>query len=434
MGSESNLTQMDNGSRDAILDSIADGVFTEEITGIKGENAVGRYCFEVFKASICEGGCVLRKTLETGKPSVHQAAYIIKKDGKRIPISISTAELRDSTGQVVGGVETFRDLSVVEALRKELKKRFSFGDIVAKNKKIHGILKILPQVALSDATVLIQGESGTGKELFARAIHSQSHRKEGPLINLNCAALPDTLLESELFGHVAGAFTDARRNRPGRFADGGTIFLDEIGDISPALQVRLLRVIQEKTFEPLGGTETKKVNVRVVAASNRNLSEMVEAGQFREDLFYRLNVVSLKIPPLRERRDDIPLLVEYFIDHFNQLKGKEISHMERQAMGILMKHLFPGNVRELINIVEHAFVLCPGGALLVEHLPEYLQPEDPLESKGPIRTFRHAEADLIQDVLSRHKFNRAKAAEELGIHKTTLWRKMKKLGISSEGH
>jgi len=433
------------GWRDAILDSIADGVFTvdedwkityfnraaEEITGIKREDALGRYCFEVFKANICEDDCCLRQTLETGKPNVHKTAYIIRHDGKRIPISISTAVLRDQAGKIVGGVETFRNLTVIEALRKELKQRSSFGDIVSKNARIHEILSILPQVALSDATVLVQGETGTGKELFARAIHTSSPRKRGPFVTINCGALPDTLLESELFGHVAGAFTDARRDRAGRFAlaDRGTIFLDEVGDVSPALQVRLLRVLQEKTFEPLGSAQTQKVDVRVIAATNKKLTDLINEGTFREDLYYRLNVVSLNIPPLRERRDDIPLLVDHFIDHFNRLQGKEVSHMDRHALAILMRHPFPGNVRELLNIVEHAFVLCARGALLPEHLPDNLHPQELPKPAASAQTLEHVEGELIREALSRNRFNRAATAAELGIHKTSLWRKMKKLGL-----
>ena len=250
-------------------------------------------------------------------------------------------------------------------------------------------------------------------------------------MTINCGALPDTLLESELFGHVAGAFTDARRDRAGRFAlaDRGTIFLDEVGDVSPALQVRLLRVLQEKTFEPLGSAQTQKVDVRVIAATNKKLTDLINEGTFREDLYYRLNVVSLNIPPLRERRDDIPLLVDHFIDHFNRLQGKEVSHMDRHALAILMGHPFPGNVRELLNIVEHAFVLCAGGALLPEHLPDNLHPQELPKQAASAQTLEHVEGELIREALSRNRFNRAATAAELGIHKTTLWRKMKKLGL-----
>jgi len=434
--------------RDSILDSIADGVFTvdrdwkityfnraaEEITGISREEALGKPCYAVFKASICEEGCCLRETLKTGEPGLHKAAYIIRHDGTRLPISISTAVLKDDLGNTVGGVETFRNLSVLETLRKELEQRYTFHDIVSKNKKMQELFDVLPQVALSDATVLIEGESGTGKELFARAIHDLSHRREGPLVTVNCAALPDTLLESELFGHKAGAFTGAAADHRGRFslADSGTIFLDEIGDVSPALQVRLLRVLQEKTFEPLGSTKTEKVDVRAIAATNHNLKKLVSDGIFREDLFYRINVVSLSIPPLRKRQEDIPLLVEHFIDHFNRLQGKEIAHVAPETLNILMNHKFPGNVRELMNIIEHAFVLCPGGVLLPEHLPDPLRPEGAARHKASPLSLSDLEAELIREALAKNDNNRAATARQLGIHKTTLWRKMKKLGIDSD--
>jgi PAS domain S-box-containing protein len=434
--------------RDSILDSIADGVFTvdrdwkiayfnraaEEITGIPREEAVGRHCFEVFRASICEEGCCLRETLKSGKPGLHQAAYIIRHDGKRLPISISTAVLKDEKGKTVGGVETFRNLSDLETLRKELKQRYTFQDIVSKNKKMQELFDVLPQVAVSDATVLVEGESGTGKELFARAIHDLSHRSNGPLVTVNCGALPDTLLESELFGHKAGAFTGAGADHRGRFslADSGTIFLDEIGDVSPALQVRLLRVLQEKTFEPLGGTRTLKVDVRIIAASNQNLNKLVSAGTFREDLYYRINVVTLKIPPLRDRREDIPLLLEHFIDRFNRLQGKEVAGVAPETLNILMNQKFPGNVRELMNIIEHAFVLCPGGVLLPEHLPDPLRPGESARRKTSPLSLSDLEAELIREALAQNGYNRSATARQLGIHKTTLWRKMKSLGINPD--
>ena len=433
--------------QETILESVADGVFTvdrnfrityfnraaEAITGIPRDEALGRHCWEVFRADVCENRCYLRSSLRSGSPGVHKSAYIVDRAGQRLPISISTAPLRNEAGELVGGVETFRSLAEVEALRKEITQRFTFGDIVSKNKTMLELLDILPRVALSDATVLIEGPSGTGKELIARALHQLSQRANGPLVIVNCAALPDTLLESELFGHVAGAFTGAHSDRPGRFqaADGGTLFLDEIGDISPALQVRLLRVLQEHTFEPLGASETVRVDVRVLAASNQHLEDLIAAGRFREDLYYRLNVMTLSIPALAERREDIPLLVEHFIDHFNKVHGKEISHMAPDALARLMNHPFAGNVRELRNIVEHAFVLCPGGVLLSEHLPEPLRPA--AVGSGPERpaggSLQEFEARMLWEALARNDFNRGRTADQLGVHKTTLWRKMKKYGI-----
>ena len=374
-----------------ILDSIADGVFTvdsewkitsfnraaEKITGIDKDEALGRHCWEVFRASICEQRCSLRHTLETGQPIVNQSIFIVNSEGERIPISISTAILKDEKGRVIGGVETFRDLSVVEELRKELSGRHSFLDIISKNKEMQRLFGILEQISNSDATVLLEGESGTGKELFAKAIHSLSPRKKFPMITINCGSLPDTLLESELFGYKAGAFTDAKRDKPGRLtlAKKGTVFLDEIGDISPALQVRLLRVLQDRIYEPLGSTASEKADVRVVVATNRNLEKLVDDGTFREDLYYRINVVKLILPPLRKRKEDIPLLAEHFLRKFGRLSGKEIQGLSPEVFPILMSHDFPGNVRELENIIEYATVVCKDHWIGIEHLPEYLNQE-----------------------------------------------------------
>ena len=430
---------------DIILDSIADGVFTvgldwritsfnraaERITGIPREEAVGRICAEVFKATICETACVLRRTMETGEPIVNEEIAIVRSDGAPVPISISTALLKDEQGEIVGGVETFRDLSAIEELKKELTGSHTFADIVSKNHQMLRLFDIMPEIAMSESTVLIEGESGTGKELFARAIHSLSPRCEGPLVTVNCGALPDTLLEAELFGYKAGAFTDARRDKPGRFAmaEGGTIFLDEIGDVSPAMQVRLLRVLQERVYEPLGGTESVKANVRIITATNRDLDRLVRKGDFRQDLYYRINVVRLRVPPLRGRREDIPLLVDHFIAHFNRLKGKSITGVSPDVMAVLMQHDFPGNVRELENIIEHAFVLCRGGVIHAIHLPEHLRPERGEEGIAETKSLDELEARFIVEALRRNDWNRLATARDLGIHKTTLWRKIKRLGI-----
>ncbi len=427
-----------------ILDSIADGVFTvdrewrissfnraaEEITGILKEEAVGQRCCDVFHASICETNCALRETFETGRSVVNRAIYVIDADGERVPISISTAVLKDKNGNTIGGVETFRDLSAIEELRRELEKKYSFNDIVSKSDKMLQLFKILPSIAQSDSTVLIEGESGTGKELVARALHDLSHRKDGPIVAVNCGALPDTLLESELFGYKAGAFTDARKDKPGRFAmaDAGTIFLDEIADISPALQVRLLRVIQERTYEPLGATESVPADIRVVVATNRDLEKLVRKGEFRQDLYYRINVVRIMLPPLRERKEDIPLLIDHFIRRFNNLKKKHISDISPDALAVLMGYDYPGNIRELENIIEHAFVLCQGTVISIDNLPENVRPKE-VKPVAELTSIDDLEAVFITRVLRRNNFSRKKTAEELGMHKTTLWRKMKKLGI-----
>ncbi|MEN6475084.1 MAG: sigma 54-interacting transcriptional regulator [Syntrophaceae bacterium] len=431
----------------AILESISDGVFTvdaawritsfnraaEEITGIPRREAIGRPCSEVFRASMCETECALRRTMETGAPVINHSAFIVDGQGHRIPVSVSTALLKDESGRVMGGAETFRDLSVVEELKRELEGRFQMGDLLSRSPLMRRIFDILPQVASSGSTVLLLGETGTGKELLARAIHGMSHRAEQPFIAVNCGALPDTLLESELFGYKAGAFTGANKDKPGRFAlaEGGTIFLDEIGEVSPALQVRLLRVLQERTYEPLGATKPLKADARVIVASNRDLAQLVKKGAFREDLFYRINVVKLVLPPLRKRREDIPLLVEHFIERFNRTQGKRITGVSTEVMAFLMAHDWPGNVRELENLIEHAFVLCDKGRIELKSLPEDIIAHAPLTSTrgGMSDTRRSVEAHAIREALQRSHGNRRAAARELGIHKSTLFRKLKSLGI-----
>lgn len=433
--------------QEVILDSVADGVFTvddqwritsfnraaERVTGVSRAEAVGRRCCDVFRASICENACALKRTLETGSSTIHKAIYIIDAQGQRIPISISTAILKDAQGNVIGGVETFRDLSQVEALRKQLQASYSFADIVGRSAPMRKLFEILPTIAESDSTVLIEGESGTGKELVARAIHNLSPRRRRRLVAVNCGALPDTLLESELFGYKAGAFTDARRDKAGRFAlaEGGTIFLDEVGDVSPAMQSRLLRVLQERVYEPLGSVDSHKADVRVIAATNRNMEQLVAAGSFREDLFYRLNVIRLRLPPLRERREDIPLLVEHLIAKYNRLKGKDIAGFSSEAMGLVLAHDYPGNIRELENVVEYAFALCLGGMIEIRHLPAALaNTAGPLPSMPDARqTLKGIEASFLTDLIHRHKGNRTAAARELGVHPSTLFRKIKALGV-----
>jgi PAS domain S-box-containing protein len=431
--------------QDIILDSINEGVFTvdrnwrvtsfnraaERITGIARRNVLGRMCSDVFHANICEKNCVLKRTFDTGKPVVNATAHIVTRDGERVPIRISTAILKDHAGRVIGGVETFQDLSQVEQLRKELHSRYSFEDIVGRSPAMTRLFEILPQVAASSSTVLIEGPSGTGKELFARAIHHLSPRRKGRFVAVNCAALPDTLLESELFGHKAGAFTDARHDKAGRFelADGGTIFLDEIGDVTPALQVRLLRVLQERVMEPLGSVKSVRVDVRVVAATNKNLAKLVRAGKFRDDLYYRIRVVHMLLPSLLQRREDIPLLVDHLVAKFNRLQGKDIAGVSLEALTRLMEHDFPGNVRELENIIEQAFVLCRGGIIELHHLPPELRPSSsPAEAVNPM-SLQAMERLLVTEVLRNRRGNRRQAASDLGINPSTLYRKIKSLGI-----
>ncbi|HPI92685.1 MAG TPA: sigma 54-interacting transcriptional regulator [Deltaproteobacteria bacterium] len=435
----------------AILESISDGVFTvdedwvvtsfnraaEEITGISRDEAVGRLCSEVFRSSMCEVDCALKRTLKNGKPVIGKSCYIIDVKGQRIPISVSTAVLKDAQGRIVGGAETFRDLTELEELRQELKGRTHVGELVSRSPIMQKVFEVIPAVAASPSTVLILGETGTGKELVARTIHALSPRRQGPFIAVNCSALPDTLLESELFGYKAGAFTGAARDKPGRFAlaRGGTLFLDEIGEVSAALQVKLLRVLQERRYEPLGSTRSETADIRIIVATNKDLARQAKLGLFREDLYYRVNVVRVELPPLRKRKEDIPILTEQFIAHFNALQKKSVQGVTTAALSLLMAHDWPGNIRELENVVERAFILCAGGSIGIAHLPEELtlRYAERSTQKGMKSTRDLVEAQTIRKALERNGNNRLAAARELGIHKSTLFRKMKRFGIALTG-
>ena len=430
-----------------ILESIADGAFTvdhnfeitsfnraaEIITGFKREEAIGTKCFNLFGANISKPDCPLKKSIETGKEMVNQKSIIKDIHGDNLKIAINTSVLKDGDQVVIGGVETFRNVSSLGNVRKNIPKNYSFQNIISKNNRIQKIFSTLPTIAKSSSTVLIEGESGSGKELFARAIHTLSSRK-GPFIAINCAALPDTLLESELFGYKKGAFTGATKDKLGRFAlaENGTLFLDEIGDISPALQAKLLRVLQEKEYEPLGGTTTLKTNVRTIAATNKKLKEQVTKGVFRSDLYFRLNVINIALPPFCKRREDLPLLVQHFIDKFRDSQKKNIQSATPAVLKILMQYDFPGNIRELENIIEHCFVMCQDSIIDVGCLPEEIIKSTLHTEKVEVteaNPLSNAEASAIWAAL--HKFNghRGKTAAHLGIDKTTLWRKMKKYSI-----
>ncbi|MGQ9842994.1 MAG: sigma-54 interaction domain-containing protein [Spirochaetota bacterium] len=424
-----------------ILDSIADGVFTIDlnfkITSLNNaackilgltskDEAIGKLCFEIFHANICEHSCALRETIQTGKNIINKPVYIVDKSGEKLTISISTALLQDEQGNVIGGVETFRDISEIETLRKKIESAYSFEDIISKNKEMQQIFSLLPDVALSDSSVLIEGPSGSGKELIARAIHSLSKRRENLFVVVNCGALPENLLESELFGYKAGAFTDAKKDKPGKIAsaEGGTLFLDEIGELPLPMQVKLLRFLQFKEYEPLGDTKLKKANVRIIAATNKNLRNEVQAGNFRDDLYYRLNVIGLQLPPLSQRKEDIPLLIEHFIKKYNALKGTRIEGISDDAINVLLNHDYPGNIRELENIIEHSFVLCHEPYIRIEHLPSYLLGIPHVSTLS----LDEMEKTMIKQALIRYS-NKKEAAKSLGIDSSTLWRKIKKYNL-----
>lgn len=435
-----------------ILDSIADGVFTvdrnwritsfnlaaEIITGWEREDAIGSFCSDVFHSSICGKNCAVAEALYTGKPVTNRSITIEAADAKRKPISISAAPLLDVVGNVIGGVETFRDLTVEETLRKQLMQRFTFDEIISKSPAMQRYFDILPDIALSDSTVLILGDSGTGKGLLAEAVVNSSSRRDKPFISVNCGAIPETLLESELFGYRSGAFTDARKDREGRFsaANGGTIFLDEIGDIPHSLQVKLLKVLEEHVYEPLGSNESIKVDIRVIAATNRDLKALVEEGTFRDDLYYRLNVVNITLPPLRDRKEDIPLLIEHFIDKFRAEKQKDISGVSDKVLTHLMHHSFPGNIRELENIIEYGFILCPGGLIQEHHLPDSFHLDEPADSydknlQNGVLSLEQIEKQAILGALQRNKWKRMMTCRELGISKDTLRRKIERYHLEN---
>jgi PAS domain S-box-containing protein len=441
--------EFSEAANEIILDSISDGVFTvdhnwrimsfnqaaEKITGTPREEAIGRFCWEVFRSNMCEGDCALKRTMKENKSFVSTSTYIINNKQQRVPIGVSTSPLQNDKGDILGGVETFRDHTLVEELRREITASYVMGDMVSRSEAMQKIFNILPQVAESDSTVLIEGETGTGKGVLASAIHSHSGRKDEPFISINCGALPDSLLESELFGYKSGAFTGADKDKPGLFeaAGKGTIFLDELGDTSAAFQVRLLRVLEEKEFQPLGSVEKYTTDTRIIAATNLDLEQKVEDGSFRRDLFYRINIVRFTLPALRDRKEDLPLLVEHFIDKLNRIKGRGITQLNQEAMALLLAHDFPGNIRELENIIEHGFVLCQEGEVSKSHLPAYLSTksvDSVLTPEASVASnLQAAETDIILDALRLCNYNRLAAAKELGMHKSTLFRKLKKYEI-----
>lgn len=432
---------------DPILDSIAHGVFSvsddwqitswnraaERITGFTRHQAVGQRCYDVFQSRACRRECKLRATIETGRETLDCRVIIRTRDGSEKTIRISTSVLTDASGLSIGGVQTFCEASAATLLPRSGQGPFRFGDVVSKSDRIQEILRVLPDIARTDSTVLIQGPSGSGKELLARAIHDSGARHAHPFVGLNCGALPDTLLESELFGYKAGAFTDARHDQTGRFAmaQGGTLLLDEVGDISTALQVKLLRVLQEKEYQPLGASKSVRADVRVIAATNQDLRGLMAQGRFREDLYYRLNVVQLELPYLRERKQDIPRLVQHFVDRFAAATGRAIRGVTPEAMVALTRHDYPGNIRELENAIEHAFVLCRNSTIAIDDLPREIRDSARCVESNPSTkdAFERAEVEVIRKALAEHNGHRVRTAASLGIHKVTLLRKMARLGL-----
>jgi transcriptional regulator with PAS, ATPase and Fis domain len=358
-------------------------------------------------------------------------------DGGQGHVLLRTAPLLDSDGTSLGIALILGDVTEVTTLRQQMSPRHRLGNLVGRDPKMRELFELVTDVAGSEATVLIRGESGTGKELVARAVHEASGRAEGPFVQVNCSALSENLLESELFGHVKGAYTGAVGDRIGRFqeATGGTIFLDEIGDVSPVVQVKLLRVLQERVIERVGDNRPIPVDVRVVSATNRDLETLLATGRMREDFFYRIKVVSLTIPPLRDRREDIPLLVPHLLEKMVQREGLSgPPAITGEAMTQIMNHDWPGNVRELENALEHALVLSRGEAIRSAHLPPELFHREVRRVGGMKQVPKHSdkEKDLLADALRQAGWNRSKAARRLGIDRTTLWRKIREYGLEPE--
>lgn len=433
-----------------ILDSVALGVFAvdkdwritfinreaERITGYGASEALGRKCWDVFHTDRCDKRCYLRQAMRSGSSVVKVRVQVVNRRNRRIPLEITAAVLRDESGLVLGGVESLMDLTARQALEKCVRQSYNHSDVIGQDPAMQRLMDTVDVVARTDATVLLQGETGSGKDLLARVVHNVSHRADRPYLKVNCAAIPANLLESELFGYCKGAFTDAAQDKPGLFvqAQGGTVFLDEVADIPRELQAKLFQVLDEQAFYPLGATASKKVDVRLVAATNRDLAALVEAGEFRSDLYFRLRVVELRLPPLRERRSDIPLLIDHFTAEYAARQGKHVEGLEPGAMELLLNHDYPGNVRELRHVLEHAVILAATDMIRVRDLPQYLaggaaRALAPRPEPGATPDLRARERAMLIQALDENQWRMAATAQALGIDRSTLWRRRKRLGI-----
>ena len=434
-----------------ILDNLDVGIFTvdkggritffntaaEKISGFNRREILGQPCSAIFGGNETPEVCSMQDTIVNGQSRSSRQGKMITRDEVPIPIRANYMALRNEKGMIVGGLTTFHDLTLVQQLKQAMRDRYTFHDMIGKSPAMQKIFEMINVVAATDATILIEGATGTGKDLLAKVIRSASPRFDKPFVKVNCAAIPDNLLESEMFGYVKGAFTGAERDKTGRFqeADGGTIFLDEIGDLPLALQAKLLRVLEDKEFYRLGSRHTMKVNVRIISASNRDLENLVAKRLFREDLYYRLNVFRITLPELKDRRVDLPILIGHIIRRLSAAGGSRLPEVSEKVMEILLNYNYPGNVRELENILEHAMIICQEDTIQLTHLPEYL-PARPVARKAissgpaepgfPSQNTEHAE---LLAVLQQFGWHRQKTARALGVDRTTLWRKMKKFGL-----
>lgn len=410
----------------------------ESITGYNRGKVLGKSCANIFGKRSWEEFTLLRETIAHGKARTNDEGEIVTRGGQVIPIRANFMALKNEEGRIVGGLATIADLSLRYQFNSAIRDRYTFYDMVGRDPAIQKIFEIIPVIAASEATVLIEGPTGSGKDILAKVIHNASNRADKALVKVNCAALPDNLLESEMFGYVKGAFTGAEKDKPGRFqeADGGTIFLDEIGDLPLSLQAKLLRVLEDKEFYPLGSRKITKVDVRIISATNQGLERLVQEKRFREDLFYRLNVMRIELPPLVDRKGDIPLLISHILKRLCAIRAVRVDKISEETMEVLLNHHYPGNVRELENIIEHALIICQGSIIERKHLPLNLQEasrqqiftsEEELDLGKEVGA---SEKDMIRKMLKKHEWDRGKTAEALNINRTTLWRKMKKYNIS----
>jgi PAS domain S-box-containing protein len=433
----------------AILNSISDGVMTldkdwrilswnlaaERITGFGKEEVLGQECRKLFLTPLCREGCPVDKALSCGHPYSDVEVAIRNKRNEVVRLLVNAAPLYDVSGHVIGGLETFRDVSQAHWMQEELEREYGYTNIVGRSEAMQGVYEVLGRLIKTDTTVLIQGESGTGKELIARALHFYGGRKDKSFVAINCSALPEGLLETELFGHVKGAFTGAIKDHMGKFelANGGTLFLDEIAEISSAIQVKLLRVIEEKEFQRIGDNRSVRVDLRLITATNKDLHKKVLESAFREDLYYRLSVFPVHLPPLRDRIEDIPFLLSHFIGKFNKQMGRSIQGIGDGVLEVLESYNWPGNVREFANAVEYAFVHCKGRLLYPSDLPQNIlqanQSTSRRKSSSTHDTLDLVERDLILKELRATSWKKNLAARRLGMSRSTLWRKMEKYGI-----
>ena len=436
-----------------ILDNLDVGIFTidrgghftffnteaEQISGYSRREILGKDCAALFGGEDAQELCLLKDTIADGRSRSSRQGKMTTRDGVVIPVRANYMALRNEKGTVVGGLTTFHDLTLVLQLKQAVKDRYTFHDMIGKSPRMQHIFEMVNVVAGTDATILIEGATGTGKDLLAKVIHSASQRSDNPFVKVNCAAIPDNLLESEMFGYVKGAFTGAEKDRVGRFqeADGGTIFLDEISELPLALQAKLLRVLEDKEFYRLGSRHTLKVNVRILSASNRNLEKLVQKHLFREDLYYRLNVFRIELPELKNRIVDLPILIGHILRRLCAARTIRPPEVSEKVMEILLNYPYPGNVRELENILEHALIICQEETLQPKHLPEYLQIRHAARKPSSSRILKpesvddDGERDTIVSMLQRYNWRRTKTAKALGMDRTTLWRKIKKYRIES---